>query len=91
MTFRLSTLGAAAVLALTLSSCGGNPDPIWQQAFGLQCGDGTSNTGNVCMRGSPAAGAPARVSRYCYNTLGQVNCFDRPDPDRNNEPLGSAE
>ena len=83
-----SVLAAVAVGA-ALSGCGQDPSNIYSQAFGFQCASMDTKTGKaLCLR-SNQPGA-AQVSRYCYKTLADANCFDRPDPDGKNQALGSA-
>jgi hypothetical protein len=84
----LKPLLAGAVLAFSLAACGGKPDPIMAQAFGYKCtGEDTGNP--LCSIRPPGEGG-AEVSRFCYGTIGDANCFDRPDPDRKNQALGSS-
>jgi len=86
---RPTILAAAVVcagLAVGLSACGGRPDPILKQAFGFQCGDGD----NPLCHTKPAGEGGAQVSRYCYATIADSNCLDRPDPERKNQALGSS-
>lgn len=87
---RAATLNALFVsvgLALALTGCGGKPDPIMAQLFGYQCQGGEGNP--MCSTRAPGEGG-AEVSRFCYGTIGDANCFDRPDPDRKNQALGSS-
>lgn len=80
---------AALALGAALSGCGQDPSPIYAQAFGFQCADMKSATGRaLCLKSREPGGA--QVSRYCYKTLADANCFDRPDPDSKNQALGSA-
>ena len=82
----LAVIFAAAMLA----GCGGKPDPILSQAFGYSCGAPGSDTAMaMCSERPPGEGA-AEVSRYCYKSLADASCFDRPDPDRKNQALGSS-
>jgi hypothetical protein len=83
----LQALIATAVLAASLAACGGKPDPIMAQAFGYKCGDESGNP--LCATRPPGEGG-AEVSRFCYATIGDANCLDRPDPDRKNQALGSS-
>ena len=79
----------AALVALSLSGCGGDPAPAYAQAFGFQCADHDNKLANkLCGRSNNPG--QAKVSRYCYKTLGDANCFDRPDPDSKNQALGSS-
>jgi hypothetical protein len=80
---------ALIAAALALSGCGGTPDPVWAQAFGVKCANAVGAPDFVCRTG-PAEETEDGASRYCYATLGEPNCFDRPDPDRNQKPLGST-
>ena len=90
---RLCTLGrrglAALAVGAALSGCGQDPSHIYSQAFGFQCADMNTRTGRALCLKSDQPGA-AQVSRYCYKTLADANCFDRPDPDSKNQALGSA-
>jgi hypothetical protein len=73
--------------AAGLTGCGTDGDLMMRQAAGYDCTAAEGAVGGFFCSGTPENG-PA-LSRYCYKTLGGVNCFDRPDPDRNNQPLGS--
>ena len=76
-------------LCAALTGCGGNPDPIYAQAVGFIC----PNHDDEAARAACAYHAPGEaetVSRYCYKTLADINCFDRPDPDRKNQQQGSS-
>ncbi len=91
---RLTAASAAIALSLTLGAvlggCGGDPDPIYRQAFGFVCPNHDSPAARTaCANNAPGAGTEA-VSRYCYKTLGDTNCFDQPDQDRKNQELGSS-
>ncbi|MDX2222664.1 MAG: membrane lipoprotein lipid attachment site-containing protein [Rhodospirillaceae bacterium] len=78
-----------ATAALMLASCNGSPDPVIRQLTGYSCGKpGSTAPSPLCATRPPGEGEAA-VSRYCYQTLGDANCFDRPDPDRKNQQLGS--
>ena len=82
---------AAAVTAavLALAGCGGDPQPTYAQAFGYQCAQhNDASAKRLCMKSADPGGA--QVSRYCYQTIGRPNCFDRPDPDSKNQALGSS-
>lgn len=76
---------------LALSACGGRADPILAQTFGYQCANAESDSVSlgVCSTQPPGRGS-AEVSRYCYATIGDANCLDRPDADRKNQALGSS-
>ena len=90
MAFRSLAIGLASVIALaSLSACGGDPGPIYAQAFGFHCDRHDSLGARVACGRSSDPGA-AKVSRYCYRTLAEANCFDRPDPDSKNQALGSS-
>ncbi len=79
----LIVLAAAAVAA-----CSSTTDQILRQSVGYECNNSESTAGGfVCSQNDDSV---ASVSRYCYDTLGTVNCFDRPDPDRNTRPKGST-
>ena len=82
--------GLVSVIALaSLSACGGDPAPIYAQAFGFHCDRHSSAAARIaCLKSNDPGGA--QVSRYCYRTLGAPNCFDRPDPDSKNQALGSS-
>lgn len=80
---------AAIGLCVGLGGCGHDPSNIYSQAFGFQCATTTSKTGRALCLKSNDPGA-AQVSRYCYKTLADANCFDRPDPDSKNQALGSS-
>lgn len=85
---RLPVLAAAALFPLVLGSCGGDPEAVWQQAFGFVCSNRTSAAADpVCKTHPPEA---ETVSRYCYDTLGDPNCFDQPDKISKNQELGST-
>jgi len=84
--------GPAVVLALgaALSGCGGDPDRIYAQGIGFECRNHDNPAARaVCAQHAPGGGEEV-VSRYCYRTLGDTNCFDRPDHDRKNQELGSS-
>lgn len=81
---RFPVFAAGAALTLLLGGCGTNPDPIWAQSFGFVC----ANNNNVaCQTHAPES---ELVSRYCYRTLGEANCFDQPDVTSPNQELGST-
>lgn len=82
--FLLATLSLAAI---SLAGCGATSDQILRQSVGYDCSETDSTIGGlVCSENDQPV---AQVSRYCYQTLGVTNCFDRPDPDRKNKPLGT--
>jgi len=85
---RISVLAAATALPLVLGSCGGDPDPFWQQAFGFVCSNHGSQAASLACKTRPPE--PELVSRYCYETLGDPNCFDQPDEISKNQELGSS-
>jgi hypothetical protein len=83
-------IGIATVVALaSLSACGGDPAPVFAQAFGFHCDKHDSPLARTACQKSGDPGG-AKVSRYCYRTLANPNCFDRPDPDSKNQALGSS-
>ncbi len=90
---KLIRLAALAVgttwAAVSLSGCGGDPAPGYAQAFGFHCDRHESGVARTLCGRSRDPGA-AQVSRYCYQTIGGPNCFDRPDPDSKNQALGSS-
>lgn len=87
---RISVLAAVSAFPLLLSGCGGDPDPVWAQALGFVCSNHDNpGTGAVCKT-RPASETAETVSRYCYDTLGDPNCFDTPDEISKNQELGSS-
>ena len=87
--FGLYAVGVA-VAALALYGCGSEPDPIYAQAVGYHCTNEDSRTADHFCRNRPAGHGVEEVSRYCYKSLADANCFDRPDQDRKNQALGSS-
>ncbi len=87
ITVYLTLLLAGAVCAGLLSGCA-DPAPTYYQAFGFRCEKKTSTVSGVLCNKSNDPGAAA-VSRYCYKSLADTTCFDRPDPDRKNAPQGT--
>lgn len=83
---RLATLSLAMI---SLAGCGATSDQILRQSVGYECSDAGSTMGGLVCSGNSQP--VAQVSRYCYQTLGVTNCFDRPDPDRKNKPLGTPD
>ena len=81
---------AMAVTALALYGCAGEPDQIYAQAFNYRCENADSSLGDALCRNRPAGRGQEHVSRYCYKTIADANCFDRPDQDRKNQALGSS-
>ncbi|MBX7199372.1 MAG: hypothetical protein K1X51_08320 [Rhodospirillaceae bacterium] len=79
-----------AITALALWSCTTEPDRIYTQAFGYQCYNADTSLGDTLCKNRPAGRGQAAVSRYCYKTIADANCFDRPDVDRKNQALGSS-
>ena len=70
------------------TGCSANSDRVLNQAFGYNCYAADSTVGGwICSENDAPVG---QISRYCYEILSQVNCFDRPDPDRKNRPQGST-
>jgi len=86
----LRAIARGALVGLGLGFLGGcaDPAPAYYQAFGFQCAQKKSGVSDVLCNKSHDPGA-AKVSRYCYKTLADTNCFDRPDTDRKNQPQGS--
>ena len=84
------TLVFALILTSTLSltGCGTDGDLMMRQGAGYDCTTADGAVGGFFCSGPPEN--DAALSRYCYKTLGGVNCFDRPDPDRSSQPLGSG-
>jgi hypothetical protein len=80
----------AAGLALGLSGCTNDPDPVYRQALHVDCTHVGGPLGDLACTAHPDSSNPQAVSRYCYATIGTTNCFDRPDPDRKNQALGSS-
>jgi len=78
---------ACFALAAALTGCGGRADSVFKQLVGYQCGESAGNP--LCSTG-PAGEGAAKVSRYCYATIGDANCLDRPDVERKNQALGSS-
>ena len=79
-----------AITALALWGCSTEPDRIYAQAFGYQCHNADTGVGDVLCKNRPAGRGQEHVSRYCYKTIADANCFDRPDQDRKNQALGSS-
>jgi hypothetical protein len=86
---RITLICFSACLGLALlGGCSSNRDRMLDQAFGFNCTAADSTVGGwICSQNDAPVG---QISRYCYETLGTVNCFDRPDPDRQNQPQGSS-
>lgn len=83
----LHLLAALSLVSFGLSGCGATSDRILKQSVGYECVGADSKVGGIiCSENGQPLG---QVSRYCYQTLGVTNCFDRPDPDRKNKPLGT--
>jgi hypothetical protein len=78
------------VAALALYGCGSEPDATYAQAVGFVCTNSDSATADRICHNRPAGRGVEHVSRYCYKTLADSNCFDRPDHDRKNQALGSS-
>lgn len=77
-----------AALGLGLTGCSADPDTVYRQAAHIECAHVPGVFGDLaCLRRPDAI---PMVSRYCYATIGTSNCFDRPDPDRKNQALGSS-
>jgi hypothetical protein len=79
-------IAAVAVVGF-LGGCA-DPAPTYYQAFGFQCATKHSSAAAFLCNKSNDPGN-AKVSRYCYKSLADTNCFDRPDPDQKNQPQGS--
>jgi hypothetical protein len=79
-----------AITALALYGCSTETDRIYTQAFGYQCHNADTSLGDVLCKNRPAGRGQEHVSRYCYKTIADSNCFDRPDQDRKNQALGSS-
>ena len=80
-----------AVCALALFGCGTtDTDATLKQAFGYRCENHSGKMANRICNARPPGYHAEEVSRYCYNTLGDTNCFDRPDPDRQTQQVGSS-
>ena len=79
-----------AMTALALYGCAGEPDQIYAQAFNYQCQNAENAVGDILCRNRPPGRGAASTSRFCYKTLADANCFDRPDQDRKNQALGSS-
>ncbi len=79
-----------AVTALVLFGCASDPDPIYAQAFGYKCTSHEGSTAKMLCNNRPPGEGTEQVSRYCYKSLADANCFDRPDQDRKNQALGSS-
>lgn len=79
-----------AITALALWGCTTEPDRIYTQAFGYQCHNADNTLGDVLCKNRPAGRGQEHASRYCYKTIADANCFDRPDQDRKNQALGSS-
>lgn len=76
-----------ASLAL-FTACGATSDRMLRQSVGYECsGAEGAVSGMLCSESDLPV---SQRSRYCYDTLGDINCLDRPDPDRQNAPVGSA-
>ena len=80
ITVFLKPLLAIAMCVGALSACA-DPAPTYYQAFGFRCENKTSTVSAVLCNKSNDPGA-AKVSRYCYKSLADTTCFDRPDPDQ---------
>lgn len=89
-TSRLVLALASGLLLLFVEGCGGGGEHRQEalaQAFGYHCNVHNSKLANTICGKSSADGAT--VSRYCYKSMADANCFDRPDPDSKNQ-LGSS-
>ena len=81
---RFPVLAAGAALTLMLGGCGTDPDPIWAQSFGFVC---ANHNNPACRARAPES---ELVSRYCYKSLADANCFDQPAVMSPNQELGSS-
>lgn len=80
-----------AVCALALFGCGTtDTDAAWKQAFGYRCENHGGKLADHICNARPRGYHAEEVSRYCYKTLADTNCFDRPDQDRQNQQVGSS-
>ena len=87
---RLAAITLSLAFATILSGCGGDPDRIYAQSFGFVCSNHDNAAAHAaCRDNSPGFGTET-VSRFCYKTMGDPNCFDRPDQDRKNQEQGSS-
>ena len=88
----LRAVFGASLLGLMsgLAGCAGDPDTIYAQALGIQCSRAEGRVADLACNNRPPGHKTEKVSRYCYATIGSANCFDRPDPDRKNQALGSS-
>jgi hypothetical protein len=86
---RFVSLATCFVVSAVIAGCGGKPDPFWSQLAGYKCGADESAPGAICATRPPGEHT-AEVSRFCYQTLADANCLDRPDQDRKNQALGSS-
>jgi len=78
-------------LALAVSGCAiSQRDHVYAQAFGFQCARAEGAVARTMCNETATAHGAETVSRYCYDTIGDANCFDRPDQDRKNQALGSS-
>ena len=87
---KLSIVAAVLGAAMALTGCAGDPDTVYQQAFGFQCSNSDNFVSDIACINRPPGKNAEQVSRYCYKTIGDANCFDRPDMDRKNQALGSS-
>jgi hypothetical protein len=78
------------VCAVALFGCAGDPDTVYSQAIGFKCTNHPGRVFDVACKNRPPGHNTEVVSRYCYKTLADANCFDQPDPDRKNQALGSS-
>lgn len=76
------------VATLVIASCGATTNTMLRQSVGYECAGADGSVGDfLCSENDEPVG---QASRYCYRTLGEINCLDRPDPDRQNAPVGSG-
>ncbi len=79
-----------AICAMTLFGCGMSADATLAQAWGYRCEDHSGKVASRLCNARPPGYRAEEVSRYCYKTLADTNCFDQPDQDRKNQQMGSS-
>lgn len=87
---RIPTPLLAGAALLLLGGCGSDPDPVWRQAFGYVCPNHDGRGADAVCKTRPPGANQETVSRFCYETLGDANCFDQPDLMSKNQELGSS-
>jgi hypothetical protein len=83
-------MAGIGICALALFGCAGDPDVVWDQAFGFKCVNHSGAAADLVCKNRPPEQTADQASRYCYKTLADANCFDQPDQDRKNQALGSS-